>query len=98
MLLQNPNVNQLIMSDEANFHLCGALNKQNFHYWTEINPQQMHETPLHSPKVVALCGIASFGIYGPYFFEEEAGAAVTANTECYGALFADFLAPQLPAQ
>jgi hypothetical protein len=46
------------MSDEANFHLCGAVNKQNFRYWSEINLQQMHETPLHSPKVVAWCGIA----------------------------------------
>jgi hypothetical protein len=63
LLLQNPNViHQLILHDEANFHLCGAVNKQNFHYWAEMNPQQMHETPLHSLKVVAWCGIASLGI------------------------------------
>ena len=25
-------------SDEAHFHLCGAVNKQNFRYWAENNP------------------------------------------------------------
>jgi hypothetical protein len=58
----------------------------------------MHETPLHSPKVVAWCGIASFGIYGPYLFEDGTGTAVTASAERYGAMSGNFLAPQLPAQ
>jgi hypothetical protein len=97
LLLQNPNViHQMIMSDEANFHLCGAVNKQNICYWSET--QQMHETPLNSPKVVAWCGITSFGIYSPYFFEDETGMAVTVDAECDEAMLGNFLAPQLPAQ
>nr|CAH7730013.1 unnamed protein product [Callosobruchus chinensis] len=38
-------------SDEAHFHLSGAVNQQIFRYWSDKNPQQLHEKPLHSPKV-----------------------------------------------
>jgi hypothetical protein len=67
LLLQNPNFIYQLVSDKASFHLCGAVNKQNFLYCSETNPQQMHEPPLYNPKVVARCGIAPFGIYGPIF-------------------------------
>jgi hypothetical protein len=36
------------MSDEAHFHLSGCVNKQNFRYWSDANPRQLHERPLHS--------------------------------------------------
>jgi hypothetical protein len=29
---------QLLMSDEANFFLSGFVNKQNFKYWSHVNP------------------------------------------------------------
>ena len=29
--------------DEAHFHLCGAVNKQNFRYWAENNPRIIQE-------------------------------------------------------
>jgi hypothetical protein len=41
----------ILMTDEANFHLSGCVNKQNFHYWAEENPQQIHQRPLHSGRV-----------------------------------------------
>jgi len=31
-------VNNIWMSDEAHFHLCGFVNKQNFRYWSQANP------------------------------------------------------------
>ena len=37
---------------------------------------------LHSEKIV-WCVVASFGAIGPYFFEDEAGRAVTVNSACY---------------
>jgi hypothetical protein len=40
-----------LMSDEAHFHLNGSVNKQNCRYWAANNPHEMHQKPLHSPKV-----------------------------------------------
>jgi len=37
-------VNNLLMSDEAHFHLSGFVNKQNFCYWSATNPTKLHET------------------------------------------------------
>ena len=60
----------LAMTDEANFHLSGFVNKQNLRYYAERNPQLLHEKPLHSQKIVVWCAIGvSIGIVGPYFFK-----------------------------
>ncbi|KAJ4434395.1 hypothetical protein ANN_22955 [Periplaneta americana] len=66
----------LIMSDEANFCLSGYVNKQDFRYWAPQNPREIFERPLHSPKVVVWCAVAAEGIIGPYFFEDDNGAAM----------------------
>jgi len=76
-------VNNLLMSDEAHFHLSGFVNKQNFRYWSAINPRELHERPLHGSKVTVWCAISSFGIIGPYFFEDERERAVTMNGPRY---------------
>ena len=47
------------------FHLC-AVNKQMFRYWAENNPCELHECPLHCPRVTVWCAVAEFGIWGPY--------------------------------
>ena len=31
-----------ICSDEAHIHLSGMVNKQNFRYWSQINPRELH--------------------------------------------------------
>jgi hypothetical protein len=41
----------IMMSDEARFLLDGTVNKQNYRYWEQENPQQLHQKPLHSSKV-----------------------------------------------
>ena len=33
-------VNNLLMSNEAHFHLSGFVNKQNFRYWSATNPHR----------------------------------------------------------
>jgi hypothetical protein len=58
----------VLSSDEAHFHLSGCVNKQNFRYWTENNPRQFHERPLHSQRVSVWCAVADFGVIGPYVF------------------------------
>ena len=71
-----PPTSVTICSDEAHFHLSGMVNKQNFRYWSQNNPCELHQRPLHSPKVIVWCAMGSFGMWGPYFFEEE-GTTVT---------------------
>lgn len=84
----------LIMSDEAHFHLDGYVNKQNFRYWSSTNPEELHERPLHSPKVTVWCGVTKTCVIGPYFFEEN-GRTVTVNSQRYLAMLRDFLIPEL---
>jgi len=38
-------------SDEAHFHICGTVNKQNVRYWAGEKPQTIHQRPLRSPKI-----------------------------------------------
>ena len=74
--LQN-DFNRGLMTDEANFHLCGNVSSENCRYWANENPREIQQQPLHSEKITVWCGVASFGVIGPYFFEDEAGRAVT---------------------
>jgi len=83
------------MLDKANFHLCGSVNSQNCRYWTTKNLRNIHQKPLHSEKVFVWCGVASFGVIGPYFFEDKAGRAVTVNSACYTEMFRIFLELEL---
>ena len=64
--LDNDDVNHVLMMDEANFHLCGNVNSQNCRYWATVNRCDIHQKPLHSEKVIVWCGVASFGVIGPY--------------------------------
>jgi hypothetical protein len=43
------------LSDEAHFHFSGTVNKQNFRYWSHNKPRELHQRPLHSPKVTVWC-------------------------------------------
>jgi hypothetical protein len=59
----------ILMSDEAHFHFSGEVNKQNIRYWGSENPCNIHEKPLHTPRVTVWCAIGNFGVIGPHFFE-----------------------------
>lgn len=91
----NDRINNILFSDEAHFHLSGAVNKQNCRYWAPENPRQKHERPLHSPKVTVWCAMSASGIIGPYFFENRRGVAQTVNSDRYCAMLREFLVPQL---
>ena len=58
----------ILTSDEAHFHLNGSVNKQNFRYWSMINPRQVHEQPLHCDRVTVWAVVAKFGLIGTHFF------------------------------
>uniref|UniRef100_A0A914PX16 DUF4817 domain-containing protein n=1 Tax=Panagrolaimus davidi TaxID=227884 RepID=A0A914PX16_9BILA len=55
-------------SDEAIFHVNGAVNRHNCRYWSPENPSFHGQQPLHSPKVSVWSAISAIGIIGPYFF------------------------------
>ena len=83
------------MTDEAHFHLSGFVNKQNYRYWAPENPQELHQRPLHSERLTVCCEIASFGVLGPYFLEDNEGSAVTVTSERYVAMLRNFCDPEL---
>jgi hypothetical protein len=93
--VDNDDLNHVLMTDEANFHLCGNLNSQNCRYWATENPSDIHQKPLHSEKVVVWCGAASFVLVDPYFFEDETGKAVTVNSACYTEMLCTILEPEV---
>lgn len=84
-------LNNLIMTDESHFQLHGERNKQNLRFWAAENPHIIVEQELHPQKVTVWCGICSFGILGPYFFEDERGNPVTVNSERYVEMLQTFL-------
>ena len=88
-------LNNLIMSDDAHFHLTGLVNKQNCRYWSHRHPRELVQKPLHSSKVTVWCAVAAFAIIGPYFFENEHGNACTVTSERYAHMLHDFFIPRL---
>jgi len=64
-------------------------------YWATENPCDIHQKPLHSEKVIVWCGVASFGVIGSYFFENEAGRAITVNSARCTEMLHTFLEPKL---
>lgn len=64
------------MSDKANCYFNGFVNKQNFWYWSNVNPRHLHKLPLCSEKVVWYA-VSLTGVIGPYFFNDANGQAVT---------------------
>ena len=89
---------KVIFSDEAHFHLGGYVNKQNCRIWGSENPHVIMEKPMHPQRVTVWCGMWSGGIIGPFFFENEAGAAVTVNGERYRGMLEDFFFPQMEGE
>jgi hypothetical protein len=87
-------VNNLLMNN-AHFHLSGFVNKQYFHYWSATNPTELHDRPLHSSEVTVWWAISSFGITGPYFFEDEREKAVTVTGPRYIHVLESCFSPDL---
>ena len=93
--LDNDDLNHVLMMDEANFHICGNVSSQNCCCWATENPRDIHQKPLHSETVIVCCGVASYVVIGPYFFEDEAGRAVTVNSASYTEMLRTFLELEL---
>lgn len=70
-------------SDESHFLLSGHVNRQNMRFLGWSSPEEYEQRPLHSEKVTVWCALSRHGIIGPYFFEDDNGAAVTVNSTRY---------------
>jgi len=57
-------------SDEATFHVNGAVNRRNVRIWGSEHPHACVEHQRDSPKVNVFCAISSQKVYGPFFFAE----------------------------
>lgn len=86
MLAQQELFTNIIFSDEAHFQLHGVVNKQNCRIWASQNPQEIIVTPLHPQKLTVWAGLASWGIVGPYFFQDINGKTINVTTQTYGQL------------
>jgi hypothetical protein len=58
-------------SDEATFHVSGAVNHRNVRIRGSANPNAYVEHQCDSPKVNVFCAISSQKVYGQFFFAEE---------------------------
>jgi hypothetical protein len=65
-----------------------------FWYWSHNNLRELHQRPLHSPKVTVWCAIFDFGVWGPYFFEGD-NITVTVTSDQYCAMLENILRPKL---
>lgn len=88
-------MNNIIFSDEAHFQLNGEINKQNMRYWSEENPQAIIQATHHPKRCTVWAGLASWGIIGPFFFEDSNGAATTINQTRYQEMLRGYLAREL---
>jgi hypothetical protein len=64
-------------SDEATFHVSGAVNRRNARIWGSESPHAYVEHQRDSPKVNVFCEVSIQKVYGPFFFAEETDTGMT---------------------
>uniref|UniRef100_A0A1B6F3H6 Uncharacterized protein n=1 Tax=Cuerna arida TaxID=1464854 RepID=A0A1B6F3H6_9HEMI len=83
-------VKHFVFSDEATFHLCGKVNRQNVRIWGSENQHVYIVWVRDSPKVNVFCAITYNNVYGPFFFMEQ-----TINGMIFLDVMTEWLLPQL---
>ena len=64
-------------SDEATFHVSGAVNCRSVRTWGSENPHAYVQHQCDSPKVNVFYAISSQKVYSPFFFAEETVTGMT---------------------
>ena len=76
-------IDDIWFTDEAHFHLHGAVNNHNNIFWGTSPPEEISPKELKGEKVTAFVAFnAKHGLLGPYWFQEN-GRTVTINAERY---------------
>ena len=60
---------KFIATDEAYFHLNGAVNNHNCRIWSDSDPNIIIQQPLKPEKVLVWCAVTSRKVIGPFFFD-----------------------------
>ena len=85
-------ISNVWFTDEAHFHLNGAVNNWNNRFWGDERPDLTEPKCLKGPKVTAFCALnKQHGVLGPYWFCDDQGKTVTVNTERYIAVVDRFI-------
>ena len=61
---------KLIFSDECQFYLCGKVNKHNIHFWNNVNPHEIIESPNHQPSLTVWAALGYHGVFA-YAIQRE---------------------------
>lgn len=85
---------KILWTDESHFHLNGCVNSWNFRIWSSVNPEEIQEQPLWSPKLTLWMGFTASFALKPFFFEEN-GVTVSVTGERYRHMLESHVIPQL---
>ena len=88
----------ILWLDESHFHLHSDINVHIYCIWTDANPHVGQQIPLHSTKVIVLCGITAPFITSLYFYEGVGRNGLTTysvNYNRYVDMLENFVIPQL---
>ena len=75
-------IDKVCFTDEAHFHLNGAVNHHNNVYRGDERPKEIDERCLKNPNLTTLCALnAKERMPGRYWFEDSKKRTVTVNGE-----------------
>ena len=91
-LEQSPDwLSHIWLSNEARFHLHGAVNNNNNVFWGEEKPKKSVRTSLEFRKDIVFVALnAKHGLMGNYWFEENGRPVTTYSKRCL-AIFDTFM-------
>lgn len=61
----------MLFTDEAHFHLCGGVNRQDWIIWADENPHWFDVRQLHPQNVTVWMGVGAEGVIGPFFWTPQ---------------------------
>lgn len=58
---------RIVFSDEATFQINGNINRHNFRYWSDVNPNWMRDNHTQPQKLNVWMGMVNNVLFGPFF-------------------------------
>lgn len=84
-------IHNMLINDEAHFHLSRYIIKQNSWYWPTTNTHETYQKLLHSAKHTVRCAMPLFQVIAPYSFNDDNRIyAVTVTSKRYDRMMNEF--------